>query len=54
MAQDLWYLPVKLLLPTKNELGGSLDPDEKDVFGVNAKALQGFEYSCHLPHFQVS
>jgi len=37
--QGLWRLPVKLLLPTKNELGGGLDPDEKDVFGVNAKAL---------------
>ncbi|HWS83169.1 MAG TPA: hypothetical protein VN207_02810 [Ktedonobacteraceae bacterium] len=23
-----------------NELGGSLDLDEKDVFGVNAKALE--------------
>lgn len=37
--EELWRLPVKLLLPTKNELGGSLDPNEKDVFAVNAKAL---------------
>jgi hypothetical protein len=26
------------LLPTKSELGGYLDRDEKDVFAVNAKA----------------
>ena len=38
-AQGLWRLPVKLLLPTKSELGGCLDRDEKDVFAVNAKAL---------------
>src|SRR5438309_12042922 len=42
---DLWLFgraltfTIKLLQPTKNELGGSLDPDEKDVFGVNVKAL---------------
>jgi hypothetical protein len=37
--EGLWRLPVKLLLPTKNAFGGSLDRDEKDVFAVNAKAL---------------
>jgi hypothetical protein len=35
----LLRLPVKLLLSTRNELGGYLDSDEKDVFGVNSKAL---------------
>ncbi len=32
-------LPVKRLLPTRDELGGYSDPDEKDVFQVNAPAL---------------
>jgi hypothetical protein len=35
----LFGLPVKCLLPTRNELGWHLNPDEKDVFGVNQKAL---------------
>jgi hypothetical protein len=39
-SKGLWRLPVKLLLPTKSELGeGLLNRDEKDVFAVNAKAL---------------
>jgi hypothetical protein len=37
--KGLWRLSIKLLLPTKSELGGWLDRDEKDVFAVNAKAL---------------
>jgi len=37
----LFGLPVKCLLPTRTELGWHLDPDEKDVFGANQKALKG-------------
>jgi len=41
-------------LPTKNELGGSLDPDEKDVFGVNAKALEVWPSLLHIrTHYDI-
>jgi hypothetical protein len=39
MREELWRLPVNLLLLTRNEHREDLDLDKKDAFQVNAQAL---------------
>jgi hypothetical protein len=54
--EGLWHLPVKLLLPTKNELGEHLDRDAKEVLAVNAKALlalRRYNLTLQLPHATI-
>jgi hypothetical protein len=46
-GSGLLHLPVKRLLLTNNELGGSLDLDEKAAFGVKSKTL--YEEKCPSP-----